>query len=320
MHKFLLIGLTAFILTASPFFASVQTVSAANETSGSNSLITILFSTFKALINLEFDDRMLILEDVPSEGMKIGIGPGTFKDPGIRIKVVLKEVELITDASPIDGEIYIVIGMSLKDIGNLFLKRQLEITLYTGQSGLTGLMDDKMELRDIQLILDLDKEDRADPILALAGDREISVMEGEEYDDPGASAIADYMGIAIKPNSNGIVSMGDLALPFSEDLLAMFFAPADISANVVTAVVNANGQNITDSVSHDDFYVFSASGDYKFLYNVTDNNGKSANQVERSVRVESQPEGIDDGSDVPASAKSKNDDDDDSTCFINTIF
>ncbi len=326
LHRFLLKALTCVIITSVISLMGVKGAAGYEGNKASNSLLTVLFKTFKTVVKMETEPetRKTMAQDAEDGGMKIKIGLGTFQNPGIIITITLDGAEMIEGAPPIDGELNVFIAMGLDDFVNFVFQRQIEITLNSGQDGLTGIMPDPIAMQDIELILDLDVSDRADPILSLIWDRQVSVNVGEDYMDPGAMAVADYMGIKIKPESNGVMNMGGMTMPFTEDILQMLFAPTDISDSIVETVIDANGNDITDSITKGESYVFSQEGNYKILYNVTDDNGKSAKQIERHVSAattqtphegdENQPP-----PDLTGNSGTGDDGDDGGGCFISSI-
>lgn len=320
-HKIFFMAASCFLISGMSSFWGAQNASAANRPdSPSNSLETVLFKTLKAASSTEIDPEACetLAEDTENSGMKIKIQPGSFDAPGVIIILTLDGVEMIEGAPPINGELKILIGLGLKDIADLLFQHRVAITLNTGEEGLTGIMPAPIGLENIELILDLDKEDRAAPTLSLVWDRMVAVTAGERYEDPGATATADYMGIIIKPDSNGIVSIGGTTIPFSEDILHMFFAPTDISDAIVATIVDANGDDITDSVAADGAYTFPVQGNYKILYNVTDENGKPAGEIERQVNAESSATS-DDGLEKPAAGQDGGAGDGSSGCFIQML-
>ena len=154
----------------------------------------------------------------------------------------------------------------------------------------------------------------------LVSEPSVTVLVGEAYVDPGATASVYNMGITIKPDSNGMVIMGETELPFAENLIPMVFPPTDITDLVVVTVVDESGDDITNSVLSGDSYVFNQIGEYKILYNVADDeSGKAAEQIERAVQVNPVP--VSPPVDTPAGAlDSSFSDVNNDFCFIGALF
>lgn len=310
-----------FIFVISVFSPGIVT---ASDTSKSRtvSMRTLLYRIFSVAADTDIDQEAeeTITEDEQS-GMELEIKLSPLSDPGILIFVSMVNYTMMEDLPPTTGDLEIHIALGKEDFCSLMSQHQLTIRLNTGEDGLTGIIGDTpVEMIDVTLIVDLDKEDRPAPTLTLVGESSVTVEEDVLYEDTGATATEALMSISLKTGSEGTIVIGETELPFSEDILNTMFAPNDITDAVTATVVDSVGDDITELVStSDSSYIFPDPGDYRIIYSVTDENGKSADEVERQVTVTAyqEPESPQDVEVVEA-------EEDDSSnnslgCFINTM-